>query len=405
VLPRKRGEYESVDFTGKYTVAAVTVSGAAPDAGGFAFANSRIAGYRVGNVRLAGVQPENRGREFGVAGYYLSRVQRRFGGPDGPDLTRKEFPPTNRFRVSQIYVKPLVFHPSTGTYATGSAMISLTDYVRYTGGWTGTRTFTVPAEGIQVGTVANHPSGAATVSLNPDGSYDARTADGTVVAQHATLAGLALALAGTPGTSMKIVDVPVTPGSSTTTYAAGSISLLSTSVSAEVSIAIQGTAIFRTAAGAEYRLPTGDEVRTAIEGLGTPVQAFKRPLLKVREAAVLIGRRFDDDRGARSLMLSPALGLMFQSPGQPDEQVEPDVAAALIGDLARLGSGRHSVLVHTGPTGLTLTGLGDGGTAVIYAASNAAAINPGGATLDFPTATAIVSRLQALDVSAWSGTF
>ena len=183
------------DFTGRYALGSLGVTAAVTDAGGFAFVNSRVAAHRIGGVKLVGVQPQNNGRDSGVAGYRVSRVQRRFGGPDGPALSREEYPRTNYFIVRQLF-QPLRFDPGTGTYTSGSGFINLTNGL--SGGTTISSGTLISAAGVQVGTMADHPT-AATVWLNLDGSYDARGADGVVVVRDATLAGLCAAARGHPG--------------------------------------------------------------------------------------------------------------------------------------------------------------------------------------------------------------
>ena len=378
ILPTERNEDPYIDFTGSYSIGAVTVSGAARDAGQFSFGDSRIAAYRVGNVKLAGVQPENGGRQFGVAGYYVRRVQRRFGGPGGDTVSVKQPTQAGWFSVEQIY-EPLVYNAATGTYSgSGAVTISGADFysdIPFQ------NVLELPADGVEVGTVANHPT-AATVRFTVGGTFEARDAQANVVAQHATLAGLALALVGTPGTSMKIVQEnrAVTSYLAAVSSVPATLTFLSTSLSPELTVRLEDPSIvFRNPSGTQYRLPTPEEARAGTEALGVAARLYYRPVLKLRDgdAPMLVGRRFDVEYGARDVTLTPALALEVTGEAGPF----PDAKTALLGDGPRSGSARFPMRVR----GMTASGLADGGTAVLYVAGRTV-INAAGATLDLPDA-------------------
>lgn len=76
----------------------MTVSGAGQ--GTYAFGNSRIAAYSLGQVRVDKVQGNNGGKEFGVSAYYLQSASRRFGAPQRA-YNKQQYPPVD-FAVRQI---------------------------------------------------------------------------------------------------------------------------------------------------------------------------------------------------------------------------------------------------------------------------------------------------------------
>jgi hypothetical protein len=242
-----------------------------------------------------------------VAAYQLNRLLRRFGGADAPKTFQAN--PETDFVARQI-VRPLGFRPvkggggaagGYGGYTGGHAAISIVDNVVDQVWFVQPVRVEIPEAGVRVGTVANHPSAAA-VFLNRDGTYDARDAAGAVVSPPAALADLLLAVAGAAGASMKAeVKARVAP-----TFDLpgrdGSVTLLASSVGAEVVIPDPATPVDYVGVGPgpdgaqllNVRVPDLAALAAGFAARGVALQQFDRPLFRIPPGGVEVARVFDD---------------------------------------------------------------------------------------------------------------
>jgi hypothetical protein len=398
------------DFTGTYHVGEVAVTGAGGPAraagrkrprfvaaGAFsldaAFVRSRVAAYDVGDVLLDPVSGfMSGGRQFGVAAYRVGSVVRRFADPSAPPAD---------FVVRQTSA-PLVFHEGPagygGYYGAGSGA---------TGGFVTITTggffvnppelpyVDVPAGGVNIGN-ASIGGDDATLQLMPDGVYELRGAAEAL--RDANLALLLLNVAGTPGTSMKVVHAP--PGDA----AAGVARFRSTSVSDSVDLVLPPASakpyrvFVPTASGPEERLvriPPLGEIVAAITAAGTRVDVFDRELLLVRPEGREIGRAYDD-QGLRKLYLTE--GNTFRVTGASGAVLweGDDLLAALTGAGPRLGERRLPMRV-VGKGQVWLHGLTRGGTAVLDFGGRQT-LDPAGNVYTLPDGATLVERLRQAGV-------
>jgi hypothetical protein len=246
--------------------------------------------------------------------------------------------------------------------------------------------------GVQVGSVSNHTS-ASTIFLNPDGTYDARDAAGTVVVPAAPLADVIVAVAGSPGTSMKLEVKPIAPASATVPAADGSLTFLSTSVGAEVVIPVPATrTVYQVAVPAplppgfqmvNYSVPDRAALVTAIKALGPDVQEFTRPLLRLRSEGIEIGRAFDD-AGLRRLRLLADHTFAITDAAGATLGAAADLPDVLLeGSLPLGGRQGFPAWLVSGDHRVTLYGLARGGTAVLDRAAEQV-IDAAGAVFGVP---------------------
>jgi hypothetical protein len=297
---------------------------------------------------------------------------RKFGGAD-VHMNDDVNPPTD-FVARQIFA-PLMFRPAPGGYGgyygggpTGghAAITIVSNRLDYT-------VVPIGEGGVQVGTVANHlsaagnfPNPAATgIFLNPDNTYDARDAAGAVVVPPAPLADVILALAGTPGVSMKVeAKGPVGTDD-------GSMTFLSTSESGEVVIPVPRTPVrYQPPAGPPgtpvlaLAVPAQSELVAAMRAGGAEVQEFTRPLVRLRAEGVEVARAFDDTGLRRVRLISDHTYGMTD--GRAVLALGPSLPDVLFGAEGPPLGGRQRLpaWVVWSDHKVTVYGLSRGGTAV-----------------------------------------
>lgn len=412
------------DFTGRYKVAKVVVSGRVPDS--IAFSDSRIVSHHVGRVSLNKVEIESGGTKSGVSGYRVDAVTRRFER-QGAHLNRKDVRSID-FSVNQI-VEPIVFNPSTGSYGasfTLSSGASVTLFIGTNGPFT-PHVLTPATPPLilneQVATVSNDPAGASGVYLITDGSYVVRNSAGDVLASSTSLAALIDGLIGLADKSIKAIGTKVLRSTSVGPVVELVESAMGRSYTVMVDEALynaraqqlnSGLSLsdkhswrngiyFNSLTGSyeqvhrsflipnasngteSYRAPSTSELFEAMRTGGRTVESFDAMRLKQDDAPLRLGVRYDF--GVQSEITIVAGLLIEVQPDEGDAYVATTVSQALYGDGSkeRAGGSRRVYAQYEEVNGQSfIYGLRGGGTTV-YWMGGENILDPHGNVLSIPS--------------------
>jgi hypothetical protein len=393
-LPNRHSGEDLYDFSGKYNIGRVSVSGTRP----VAFSETNIGAYEISNVSLANVDGTSKAAsEFGVAAFAIGRVNRTFDTANA-SLNAQQNTST-RFTVRQLQ-KPLTFNPTTGTYtgSSSSGVITLTNSGRFNGDVIAVNISTVvplPSTGLQIGTVENHR--ARTLFVAKDGRYELRNRNGNAIARSSNLGLLIDGLFADAHMPIK-VERPSTLGDATfrTTSVGPALHLtqdfLGQIVATPVSVT-DGRLIYTppgqvappAAVSVRFRLPTFNDLSIDLKRRGNKLLVYGANLLLVKDATLPIGNLIGV---MNTSPLEVTQTLAYSRSGLPNS----DLSSLVIAHSAdRIGSRRLPARWVQDGNNVTIFGLPNGGTAVIN--------NLGRAVLNASGATAVISTMRSLKSS------
>jgi hypothetical protein len=403
-LPDRREEQNLYDFTGKYQIGQVVVSGKTDRM--IAFSNSIIAAYQIGDVVLYKVDgfndPSGHRPLFGVAGYKVRHVKRTFDAVNAANNQVSD--PLIDFKVRQIK-QPLIFDPGTGSYGGwtyGGAGTISGGSLRTGGNWYFVPEY-IPVDGTRIGSVSNYA--ATDVYLAHSGRYELRDGAGEVVLSALTLGALAAELFRRSNTSIK-VEQPSNESNVTilATSTGPALELFSDRLGDTVVSGYdeEGKPTYSTlgrveahdpiiSIGVDYQpvittqarlIPSRTVLASELESAATvPIKVFTRSLFLVKDEPAPIGKLISA-LGPHDVRLGPSFDFITQG------DVATDLGLALSRFSAdRVGSRRLPARwVPSRKSNVIVYGLPNGGTAVIPQANlDTSALNAVGDLKALPT--------------------